>query len=163
MTGSDNKLHRNGESNLPAARTDRLFRSDGRWYFKTREEQNVGPYTSFVEVSRALPLFVDFAKSLSSERVQSLIEHHNKSIEKRVASTKKVSQNESLSTAVSTCRIYFSDNAWFYKTPEGRKAGPYHSNEEAKKVAALFSDFSDKLPEERIIQLLEKYILNDTH
>ncbi len=161
LIGSRIDLTRAGETERPSMRTDRLYRADGHWYIRTRESQDIGPYSSYREVTRTIPLFIDFASKLSSERVEALIENHNSKIEKRSHEHEEQIPEKPAKKAPFDNRIFAIKDTWFYKTPGGRKLGPYKSRNEAQKVSALFADYSKSLSEERIIELHDKYIFSN--
>ena len=88
MSTSDFDSTRKGETETPSIRTDRLYRAEGRWFIRTRESEDIGPYDSYQEVTHTIELFADFASKLSAERVESLIENQNMKIEKRLQKEK---------------------------------------------------------------------------
>ena len=49
---------RDGEESKLWFRSDRLFKIVDKWFFSTRDDQDVGPFNSRVEAARALGAFI---------------------------------------------------------------------------------------------------------
>ncbi len=49
---------RSGEEPKTHFRTDRFYRSDGQWFFTTREKIEVGPFSSREEADKELILYL---------------------------------------------------------------------------------------------------------
>jgi pimeloyl-ACP methyl ester carboxylesterase len=52
------RQHRVGETPRSYFRSDRVFKADGAWYFTTREENRVGPYSASEEAREGLADFI---------------------------------------------------------------------------------------------------------
>jgi hypothetical protein len=44
-------------------RTNRMFREDGSWYFRTREEHTVGPFRDELAASTQLEIYIRLVKA----------------------------------------------------------------------------------------------------
>lgn len=52
------RRHRAGEVRRSYFRSDRVFMAEGQWYFITRNDEKVGPFTSFEEAKQGLANFI---------------------------------------------------------------------------------------------------------
>ncbi len=62
-----NTRQKDGNSLEVPNRTDRLFNDESRWYFKTREGGNIGPFRYRSEAKTGLALFIHKATRKSSK------------------------------------------------------------------------------------------------
>ena len=53
-------MNRTGESLDLPSRSDRLFKVDDYWYYKTREGVDIGPFDSASEAQTGVSDFIDF-------------------------------------------------------------------------------------------------------
>ncbi len=58
-----NFIHRNGENKKQFLRSGRFYHTDGKWFFKTREGFNYGPYSNRTECKYAYSDFLDLVAS----------------------------------------------------------------------------------------------------
>lgn len=67
---------RNEESTKPdtGARSDRLYQDKGRWFFKTREGMNVGPFQKKNDAQYALLYFAERAEWPTEDQLNDFIE-----------------------------------------------------------------------------------------
>jgi hypothetical protein len=57
---------REGEANKFWFRSDRFFSVENQWFFTTREQRDVGPYSSRTDADHGLSLFIDCRKDPDS-------------------------------------------------------------------------------------------------
>jgi len=57
------RKHRAGEEKRSYFRSDRVFMSDGAWYFTTRDENRIGPFAAQEEASQGLADFISAVKA----------------------------------------------------------------------------------------------------
>lgn len=68
---------RAGEWEIPEYRSSRIFQKTGQWYFNTREQEPVGPYSSHQEAEDSAKVFVDFVKAIKPRSIPGLISAMN--------------------------------------------------------------------------------------
>lgn len=56
-------IHRSGENKDDFTRSGRFFHQKGRWFFKTREGCDYGPYSSRTECKYAYSDFIDLVSN----------------------------------------------------------------------------------------------------
>lgn len=64
---------RSGEAQAPKFRSNRVFRSNGQWYFHTREGVDIGPFETLGEANNEVGLLVRRMGELSEECISGLI------------------------------------------------------------------------------------------
>ncbi|MEZ5502740.1 MAG: DUF6316 family protein [Halioglobus sp.] len=63
-------------NNQVCVRSNRMFRQDGQWYFRTREESVIGPFRDELEASTQLEVYIRLLDSqLLPARDESSSEH----------------------------------------------------------------------------------------
>ncbi|MCK5882008.1 MAG: hypothetical protein KAG18_09035 [Sinobacterium sp.] len=67
---------RNEEDSKPDAesRSDRLYQEDGRWFFKTREGKDIGPFEKKNDAQYAALYFAERAEWPTDEQLNDFIE-----------------------------------------------------------------------------------------
>jgi hypothetical protein len=51
------------DKSLACYRTSRMFRDNGKWFFKTREGETVGPFQEELEASTQLEVYIRLANA----------------------------------------------------------------------------------------------------
>ncbi|MDE1465431.1 DUF6316 family protein [Spartinivicinus poritis] len=62
---------RSGELSYPGKRSDRFIFKENYWYFKTREDLNIGPFRSLDDAKKKVKDYLDFVSLASSSALQS--------------------------------------------------------------------------------------------
>lgn len=147
---------RAGELEPPPDRSNRFINNDGAWFYKTRENQSIGPYPNRPMAEKAAKAFAGFAKSLTGDSLDQLIGTHLKAL----SSNDKNLLQQPLRLGeweVPDCRstrVYQGQGKWYFRTREGSVVGPYESESEAESAVKLFTEFAETINEKAIVALI---------
>jgi hypothetical protein len=156
--------HRTGETGMPIpARHPRVFqKTDGFWYFLTREKTEVGPFPTDEAAAVGVEDYAGFSQDVDrvylddvdmpvGDGLAELLSRHSDAVSpiidnisgERLSDTAEaVTQRQS---RLFSSRVFFRDNTWFFFTREGRDIGPFESRDVAEKALVKYVDFAGDL------------------
>jgi hypothetical protein len=155
--------HRTGETGMPIpARHPRVFqKTDGFWYFLTREKTEVGPFPTDEAAAVGVDDYAGFSQDADrvylddvdmpvGDGLDELLSRYSDAVApvieniagERLSDTAAVTQRQS---RLFSSRVFFRDNTWFFFTREGRDIGPFESREVAEKALIKYVDFAGDL------------------
>ena len=137
-------------------RSQRMVPEDGEWYYRTRERELVGPYSTRENADKAARTYTRFCRKLNSEHLRTLINQHleNLRLQTEQESAQPLREGEMEVPESRRPRITTQDGHWFFQTREGELVGPYDARETAEEASNTFLQFVQKVDKKRIHQLI---------
>lgn len=155
---------RKGEAGVEVPRrSPRVFqKSDGFWYFLTREKTEVGPFPSDEAASMGVDGYAGFSQDADRVYLDDMDTPVGDGLEELLpdnpapeAAKEEILPGERISDTGETemqrrsrlfsSRVFLREAAWYFFTREGRDIGPFASRAEAEESVARYVGFAGDL------------------
>ena len=137
-------------------RSKRFFVEDGFWFFRTREGEAVGPYSTKDNAQKAARTFGRFCRSVHDDQLRLLIHQQLERLSSMSEEQRALPLREGEMDVPTErgCRVLSKGKDWYFRTREGELVGPYEDRALAEDSAETFTQFAVSVSNKQIHHLI---------
>jgi hypothetical protein len=125
---------RSGESCAAPLRSNRFFKQQDYWYFRTREGLDIGPFDQLIEAKEGVDGFIGFVQEAHTDVVTRITKYIK--LQPRKGESNKIPAREN--------RIFQQESYWYFRTREGMDIGPFDDRGSAAVGSKGFVSFLEE-------------------